>query len=99
MPALELLTGFLHEQLSRGSSRMQWLVALNSTLMTIIPFAIAGAALWCIWVYLFYITGANFYRISVPIGICAHVLAAGIYLQLVIRWWNIERNFRAESAG
>ena len=99
MPFVELVTGYLHEKLSRGSDREQWLVALNSTLMTTIPFAIAGAALWCIWVYLFYVAGAGFYRISVPIGICAHALAAGVYVQLAIRWWNIERNFRANSAG
>ncbi|MEM9574286.1 MAG: hypothetical protein AAF870_03540 [Pseudomonadota bacterium] len=99
MPAFELLTGYLHDQLSRGSSRVQWFLALNSTLMTTIPFAIAGAALWCIWVYLFYVTGVGFYRISVPIGICAHILAAGIYLPLVIRWWNIERDFRVNSSG
>ena len=50
-----------------------------------------GAVLWAIWVAAFYQLGIGFYTVSLPIGIAAHLLAAGLYIPLFYRWYKVER--------
>ena len=91
MSLLECASRLLHRVFARRSECHEWIGELYETLMKTLPFAVLGTLLWAAWVILIYIAKMNFYQVSVPVGIAAHLLAAGIYLQLAFRWWRIER--------
>jgi hypothetical protein len=51
----------------------------------------AGAVLWVIGNVGYYDLNLEFYAISIPAGVLAHILAAGLYLPLACRWYRIEK--------
>ncbi|MGI9469633.1 MAG: hypothetical protein ACR2OA_21095 [Rubripirellula sp.] len=92
LPLLELLTLGLHRIFGRTSSALAWKEALYQVLGRAPFFAVAGAFLWALWVAAFYQFGVGFYAVSVPIGIAAHLLAAGLYVPLIACWYNLRRS-------
>ncbi len=91
LAALQLATWLLHKLFARCTPLAAWKQRLYLAVGRAPRFAVAGAVLWTIWVAAFYQFGVGFYAISVPIGIAAHVLAAGLYLPLVLGWYKLER--------
>ena len=91
LPLLEGATRIIHRLFSRGAAIADWRAALYSILSNMPYFALVGAVLWFTWNVFYYNLGFNFYAISVPIGIAAHLLAAGLYLRLFFQWFQIER--------
>lgn len=88
--ALELIVRLIHSIVARHSKFEQWRHALHVTLVRLPVFAIFGAILWVIWVAAFYQAGIGFYTISWPIGLAAHLLAAGLYVPLIYRFYRLE---------
>lgn len=91
LSSLEGISARAHKFLARTSNPAEWLNSLYQTLDRISILAFLGAILWTIWVIGFYQLQLNFYIISVPIGIAAHLLAAALYLPLFYRWYQISR--------
>ena len=90
--ALELVTGGIHTIVARHSTLDVWKRALYSVFRRAPMLAVLGALLWVMWVVAFYQLQADFYTISVPVGIMAHVLAAFLYIPLTYRWYKMERS-------
>ncbi len=88
--ALEITVRLIHSIVARHSKFDQWQHALYVTLVRLPVFAILGAILWVIWVAAFYQAGIGFYTISWPIGLAAHLLAAGLYVPLIYRFYRLE---------
>jgi hypothetical protein len=89
---LEFLTIGIHMFFGRNSSIEAWKAALYQILGRAPLFALLGAMLWAFWVAAFYQLGVGFHAISVPIGIAAHLLAAGLYIPLIASWYKLERS-------
>jgi len=87
---LEWITDRLRRRLGEPPHAGQWRSALYQTLGQSIYFAIPGALLWKAWLMGYYQWHLDFQRISIPTAILAHLLAAGLYLQLAYRWYKIE---------
>lgn len=92
LPALELFTGGCHAVFARNSALQSWKTTLYASLRRAPWFALGGAFLWAMWVAAFYQLGIGFYVVSVPLGIASHLLAAGLYLPLFYRWYEIDRS-------
>ena len=90
LAALELISRVIHSILARSSNVDDWVKPLYWTIRRFPVFAIFGAALWAIWVFAFYQLNMRFYAVSVPIGIAAHLLAAGLYIPLAYQWFRLE---------
>ena len=90
LAALELISRVIHSILARSSKVDDWVKSLYWTIRRFPVFAIFGAALWAIWVFAFYQLNMRFYAVSVPIGIAAHLLAAGLYIPLAYQWFRLE---------
>jgi hypothetical protein len=88
---LETLTRVLHSVFSKKETVSPWIKQLHIVCKQSLLFALPGALLWVFWVYGFYFLEIEFYALSVPVGVAAHVLAAGFYLQLFVRWFLVER--------
>ncbi len=99
LTALELVTWVCQRIFARNSSLGEWHAVLYVSLRHLPVFALCGAILWSIWTVAFYILGMNFFALSVPIGIAAHLLAAGLYLPLFYRWYQLERAARVNSGS
>jgi hypothetical protein len=89
LAVLEFLTRVIHSLKSRRASLSDWNFALYKTLNSAPLFAIFGAVLWVVWVTAYYHWRLNFYAISIPVGVAAHSLAAGLYLPLFWRWYRL----------
>lgn len=89
---LESVTGGLHSFLARKSQLEDWKTALYAIVRRFPLFAVPGAALWAIWVAAFYQLHLDFFTVSVPIGVAAHLLAAALYVPLFYRWYKMERH-------
>ena len=91
LAVLELATAFIHWLFARMSALQDWRSVLYRRLRLAPIFAVLGAVLWAIWVAAFYQMKTDFYTISIPIGIIAHLLAAVFYLPLAMQWYQVER--------
>jgi len=90
LAALDFVTGGLHSVFSRRTTLDNWKTTLYIILRRAPFFAFFGAVLWAIWVAAVYQFGFEFYTVSVPIGVAAHLLAAGLYLPLIYQWYKVE---------
>ncbi len=88
---LEFLTSGLHAIFGRRSSLASWQNELYRSLAGVPLKALLGAVLWAVWIAAFYQLDVNFFVISVPVGIAAHLLAAWVYLPLLYRWYKQSR--------
>lgn len=95
LATLEVLSRVLFALFSRQATLTQWQAKLHGVLGRAGYFAAAGAVLWFVWVVAFYQLKWNFYAISWPIGILAHLLAAGLYVPLCFQWFQLERSAAA----
>ena len=68
-----------------------WDDALYTSLKPAAYLAVLGAILWGLWVVGFYFVQLDFVMISYGIGIPAHILAACLYVPLVVRWYKLAR--------
>lgn len=91
LSSLEWISAGARRLLARTSHPTEWLNTLYQTLDRISICAFLGAILWTIWVIGFYQLQLNFYTISIPIGIAAHLLAATLYLPLLYRWYKVSK--------
>ncbi len=82
----------------RSVTKSDWNEPLYSMLQKLKFFAIPGAVIWCIWNFCFYTLEINFYTISIPIGVAAHILAAILYTPVLIRWYQL-RNSKGNAAA
>lgn len=94
LPVLEFVTGGIHSIVARNSKIDDWKATLYIIVRRLSMFSIPGAALWALWVAMFFQLQFNFFAVSVPIGIGAHLLAAGLYVPLIYRWYIMERSAR-----
>lgn len=91
---LEKAANVLHRLLGKHSSARIWRQTLYTTLKRAPLLAMLGALLWITWTIAFYQLGLNFFLISLPIGVMAHLLAALLYVPLFWRWFFLEREAR-----
>ena len=96
---LEKLTNVLHRLFARYSSSASWRQNLYATLKRAPLFAMLGALLWITWIIAYYKIGLNFFLVSVPIGIAAHILAALLYIPLLWHWFLLERGAKRAALG
>lgn len=87
---LEWITDRLQRWLGSPANAGKWRSALYETVEQSFAFAVPGALLWKAWLIGIYQWQWDFQWVSIPIGILAHLLAAGLYLQLAYRWYKIE---------
>ncbi|MCA9064899.1 MAG: hypothetical protein KDA96_17625 [Planctomycetaceae bacterium] len=88
---LESLVVVLHAAFASRSRRSEWQRHLYEILRRMPGFAVAGACLWFVWVSAIYYFRLDFFVVSIPVGIAAHLLAAGLYIPLAYRWYRLER--------
>ena len=86
---LELIAAVAYRVAARKSQRNSWYDALYDSLTRLPLFAVLGSILWTMWVAGFYQLRLNFFAISIPLGIAAHLLAAGLYIPLLYRWYRL----------
>lgn len=89
VPILEATARLVRIVFANGTDRTAWQEALYRSLSWTAFLAIPGAALWVVWVYVFYRTNMDFYTISWAVGIPAHLLAACWYLPLIHGWYRL----------
>lgn len=94
--ALEWLITLIFRVLRCRSSLPDWHAALYEVLGSLVWFSLAASALWMSWTIGFYDLGIGFYAVSYPVGILAHLLAAGLYVPLAYRWFRIENSARQQ---
>ncbi|KAA5546222.1 hypothetical protein FYK55_04855 [Roseiconus nitratireducens] len=68
-----------------------WDGVLYQSLESSTVLAIAGAALWFVWVVGFYFVQIDFQTISWWVGVPAHLLAAMLYVPLLYRWYSLAK--------
>lgn len=73
------------------STLQQWKQQLYQALQRGPNLAFLGAILWVIWIVAIYSLQLDFFSVSLPIGIAAHILAACLYLPLFYSWYRLER--------
>lgn len=98
MVILEAITKLIHYMLSRKARVSEWLHQLHLVSKQLVFLAIPGAALWAFWVHAYYQLKFEFFAISIPVGILAHLLGAAFYLQLFYRWFKVERSANHEQS-
>ncbi len=91
VPGLEVLARFVRHLSGRQSTVSQWNEAIYRSLRPAAYLAIPGTILWGIWVAGFYFGQLNFTLLSLAIGVPAHLLAAGLYVPLIVRWYLLAR--------
>ncbi|RCS42060.1 hypothetical protein DTL42_19720 [Bremerella cremea] len=92
VPALEVLGRMLRHLSGEKTPVAAWNESLYRSLRLAVYFAIPGAILWGIWVIGFYFVHLNFMVLSIAVGVPAHLLAAGLYLPLLFRWYLLARS-------
>lgn len=75
----------------------RWDDAFYKSLKPAALLAIPGALLWCVWVVGFYHLRMDFMTLSIAVGVPAHLLAAGLYIPLIVRWFKLSREETAET--
>lgn len=91
LPLLELIAGAIRYLFARNVPRQLWLASMYRSLSLLVPVAIFGAVLWMVWLVGFYLLEMNFFVISIPVGILAHLLGATIYLRIFYGWFRLSR--------
>ena len=91
LPVLEAVARTVRNVVARDVSTDSWDHALYVSLKPAAYLAVPGAILWVLWVVAFYFLQLDFVMISFGIGIPAHVLAACLYVPLLIRWYRLSR--------
>lgn len=86
---LEWIAGCVHALRSPQTTLEMWKLAVYDSLGLAPLLAILGAITWVVWIAGFYFWNLDFYLISIPVGIVAHLLAAGLYLPLLYRWYQL----------
>ena len=89
VPLLEATSRLIRIVFANGTDRTAWLETLYRSLNRTAFLAIPGAALWVIWVFVFYQKQMNFYTVSWAVGIPSHLLAACVYLPLIHGWYRL----------
>ncbi len=92
----EFVTRICHRLIARNSTLEEWRKTLYQTILRSTPFAMVGAIVWAIWVLAIYQANVDFYVVSVPVAILSHLLAAGLYLPLILNWFKLEREASSE---
>ncbi|MBI1247079.1 hypothetical protein GC197_04450 [bacterium] len=86
---LELLASGLRLLVAKRVDADQWNNAFYVSLKPAGLLAVPGMLLWVTGVICFYYLEINFYIISYAVGIPAHLLAACLYLPLIVRWFQL----------
>ncbi|MBI1247069.1 hypothetical protein GC197_04400 [bacterium] len=91
LPTLEFLGGLIRAIIAPSVDRGEWQDAIYVSLKPARLLAIPGTILWVIWVIGLFYLNANFFVISYAVGIPAHILAACLYVPLIVRWYRLWR--------
>ncbi len=89
---LEFAARVLHRCLSRRIEDSTWLTVLYTALAKASYFALAGAILWFLWNIGYFYLKLPYLALAIPLGAAAHLLAAGLYLPLLYRWYRLLRS-------
>ncbi|MEE2936525.1 MAG: hypothetical protein VYA84_11070 [Planctomycetota bacterium] len=73
------------------STPQQWKQQLYHALQRGPNLAFLSAILWFVWIVAIYPLQLDFFSVSLPIGIAAHILAAYLYLPLFYSWYRLEQ--------
>ncbi len=92
LPVLEAASRTIRNVVARDASTDRWVDALYMSLKPAAYLAVPGAILWALWVVGFYFLQLDFVMISYGVGIPAHILAACLYVPLLIRWYRLSRS-------
>ena len=92
VPALETLGRWGRYLTGEKAPVAAWSEALYRSLRPAFYLAIPGAILWAIWVMGFYFVHLDFFVLSIGVGVPAHLLAAVLYLPLLVRWYLLARS-------
>ena len=98
LPMLELMTWWIFRVILKSERLADGMNALYESLRFAVYFAIAGALLWMIWNVGYYDWHIDFFTISIPVGILANLLAAGIYIPLAYRWQRVKKAVRVRES-
>ncbi len=86
---LEWLTRIANQWFGRGQRLNDWYQALFSVIQQALGFAGPAAALWVVWLAMFYATDVGFLLYSVPIAIASHLMGGTLYCGLFWKWYKI----------
>lgn len=86
---LELVANNIRSFFAPNVDQKVWVNELHIALRASPFFAFWGAIIWMVWNIGFYNLGINFFLISWPVGIASHILAAGLYLPMFYRWYQL----------
>jgi hypothetical protein len=88
---LEWIAGVIRYLFARSVPRQLWLASMYRSLSHLIPVAILANTLWMVWLVGFYLLEMNFFVISIPVGILAHILGASLYVRIFYGWFRLTR--------
>ena len=97
LPTLATIGRLVRRYVAPHVNEARWDDALYKSLKPAAILAIPGAVLWCVWVLGFYYWKLNFMLLSIAVGVPAHLLAAGLYVPLIVRWFKLAREKRANG--
>ncbi len=88
-------SGLMFHWVFGGRARQQdWLTSMYDSLETLPRFALAGTAVWSLWLLLFYFTHAPA-ELTCILALCAgYLLAAGFYGILLYKWYLVRKEAR-----
>jgi hypothetical protein len=98
LPMLELMTWWIFRVVLKSERFESGMNALYESLRFAVYFALVGALLWMIWNVGYYDCHIDFFTISIPVGILANFLAAGVYIPLAYRWHRIKKAARVRES-
>ena len=96
LPLCEIATLCLNRWLGQRNNLDLWKTELYASMIALPKFAIPGAILWSLWVFLFYQFGMAFTTVSISVSVAAHLLAATFYIPLFVAWFKIERSSHSQ---
>ncbi len=91
LPLLEWVAWMIRSLVAGKVPASRWDDALYESLRPAAYLALPGAGLWVVWVVGFYYLALDFVILSYAVGIPAHLLAACLYIPLIIRWFRLAR--------
>lgn len=81
----------------RNYTRHLWLESMYASSSPLPWAAAAGAAVWCVWIFVFFWLGQETPLISFAFGMIGHFLGALVYLNVFIGWSRLRNEAQSNS--
>jgi len=92
LKALDCAAVVAHHLAGEGQSQQEWIDSMHLSLRPMPAAALVGAALWCLWLYLFFLDARYpVWFINLALGGVGHVVAATVYGWIIYNWWRLKR--------